>query len=243
MDSDVGTRRISVSPTGQVGRRDSTDKRRASVGHLVVRQWKILRITLALILWIALPILPLLDHIETAGASTPKIVILNTADNRLDGVLLISGTPSKYVGLAQSRILPALETRLGTPIVEATTICRFKLPVTVAKWGDLSVVFENEKFALLDYNYLGWPVSQRTHPPLPPAGVTLKPLIKTNFGATIGDTAAKLKALDSHVRGEASSVFSVSIFSLLVMTKRAGATGTSASTFRVSQLEVATGNC
>jgi hypothetical protein len=145
--------------------------------------------------------------------------------------------------MPQNRILSLLQPKLGRATLISSTICRQKLRVTVAKWNDLSLVFENKVFAMLVYNYQGWPVSQGVHPPLPPAGVALRPRIVTQFGAALGDRASRIAALDPKLRGSASTFFAAGPFSNLIMTRRAGMTGAPASTYLVSEIQAATGNC
>ncbi len=132
---------------------------------------------------------------------------------------------------------------MGPATVVSSTICSFKLPVTVAKWDDLSVVFQKGRFAMLVYNYLGWPVSQRPYPPLPPVGVALTPIVTTEYGATVGDSAAKLVSLDPRLRGDGGSSYTANAFYTFVMVKRAGAVGSTSSTYFVSQIQLALGNC
>ena len=170
-------------------------------------------------------------------------MVLNTVNNRLDGVQLIRGTASHYVGIAQRQVLPTLEAQLGKATIFSSTICRQKLPVTVARWHDLSLAFENGTFAELVYNYRGWPVAFNRTLPLPPAGVALAPFIKADFGVTVGDSAAKVKSLDPRTRGISATSLSAGVFTNFNMAKRAGAPGTSDTTYQVAQIEVATGNC
>jgi hypothetical protein len=210
----------------------------------IPRHRSLVYVVLVLVSSVVASILPEINGINAVAATTtPKVLVLNTSNNRLDGVSLISGTPSKHVGLAQSRLLPALESKMGAVTVISSTMCREKLPVKVAEWKDLSVVFEGGRFALLLYNYGGWSHSHGTHPPLPPVGVALRPLVKTNFGATVGDSAARLMSLNPRLRGDSTAFYVVSAFTTLVMTKRSGAISSNAAAFLVSQIEVATGNC
>ena len=180
---------------------------------------------------------------EGAASGPPGVFVFDTGTTRLAGVPLISATPSTHVGMPQNRILSLLQPKLGRATLISSTICRQKLPVTVAKWNDLSLVFENKVFAMLVYNYQGWPVSQGVHPPLPPAGVALRPRIVTQFGAAIDDRASRIAALGPKLRGSARTFFAAGAFSNLIMTGRAGVTGAPASTYLVSEIQAATGNC
>ena len=94
----------------------------------------------------------------TAGASTRSFLVFsyNTSGVQLDGVPLIMGSASYHVFASQTKTVSALESRLGAAKLFTSTICSFKLPVTVATWGDLSIVFQKGTFATLDYNFRGW---------------------------------------------------------------------------------------
>jgi hypothetical protein len=181
--------------------------------------------------------------IAWGAPAASQTAILNMATNRLDGVLLISETPTRHFGIAETKVISALEARLGKAQIFSSTICRMKLPVKVARWHDLSLAFENGLFAMLVYNYHGWPMAFVKMVPLPPVGSRLTPLVKTNFGIGVGDSAARVKTLDPHIRGSAQSSFFVGAYTSLATTKRTGEKGSPDDIYQVSQIQVATGNC
>jgi hypothetical protein len=200
-------------------------------------------VTVAVFCTLALPTV-LGRQAVTAGASTRSFLVFsyNTSGVQLDGVPLIMGSASHHVFASQTKTVSALESRLGAAKLFTSTICSFKLPVTVATWGGLSIVFQKGTFATLDYNFRGWSVSQRTHLPLPPLGVKLTPLIKTAQGVTVGDTVTTVKSLEPRARVVDNSFIPLGIFAQLVLTRRVNA-GTSNSALTVSQISAADGNC
>jgi hypothetical protein len=103
---------------------------------------------------------------------------------------------SASLGEAQSAALSALSSQIGSsPTLINATQCIG--PITVAEWGDLSVIFSGGTLFGFDYNYGGWNAAQGTsNPPAPTADATLQPVVATAGGATIGDTVAQLQAKD-----------------------------------------------
>jgi hypothetical protein len=171
-------------------------------------------------------------------------VSFNAKSVELAGVPLVRFTATGSRGLAQRQVVPALARRLGAPSVFASTICSGRLPVTVAAWSDLSVVFDKGLFAILYYNYRGWPTAREPYPPPPPVGARLKPLIDTESGVTVGDSAAQVMALDPRLHfNRPARLFTLGPNSFLVLSKRPGVTGDSNSDFVVSQIQTALGNC
>ena len=199
------------------------------------------------LLWVTLSIaitLSALPDGRDAASASSSIVTFNSKSISLAGVPLARLSATGPRGLAQHEVVPALSLRLGTPRIFSSSICSGHLRVTVATWNDLSVVFNKGFFAILYYNYRGWSMAQKPYPLPPPVGFKLRPLVRTEFGITVGDSAVTVLARDPHLRfDKRAHVFTLSPNSYLILSKRTGATGDSAADFVVSQIQTAIGNC
>jgi hypothetical protein len=137
----------------------------------------------------------------TTTAPTP---ILELGQYELQGVTL--ATHNGGSGEPMSQIVSDLTPVLGKPSLFNATMCSGAASVTVAEWGDLSLVFGGDistggTFLELDYNYGGWGLqaTDGLDVPAPPPNARLHPLLYVN-GTTIGDTVAQVEHLDSNIR-------------------------------------------
>jgi len=115
--------------------------------------------------------------------------------------LIIGQETVDNLSFASPQLIPTLSSQLGPPTIISSSVCAGQVPVQVAQWGDLSLVLSNNSHTVLglEYNYGGWKASQAAAdggPPLPPAGVSMSPLVETSSGATVGDTVAQVQRLD-----------------------------------------------
>jgi hypothetical protein len=178
-----------------------------------------------------------------APAASATGLVFDAKSMHLDGTPPIPDAPDIIMNAVQSEVIIALTSRLGRPRVFSSKICRGTLPVTVAQWQDLSIVFEGGISVRYYYNYLGWADAQSPHPRLPPSAADLWPKLTTTLGLSVGMTVFEARKIDPLLRGNVREGFMdgrMSIYAASPLIKRPS---TSTSQYVISQIGAAGGNC
>jgi hypothetical protein len=152
---------------------------------------------------------------------------------------------------SQARVVRILSSQLGSTKVEPAAICAAKVPIALARWGALSLIFASSRLVDFIYNYGGWTASRfdsdGTPAPLP-KGAALWPSVETTGGATVGDTVAQIEKKDPAARiptagtgGTPAYLIDGNI--LFLLPSKTGLVGSIRPGDRVSAIEEEGGNC
>jgi hypothetical protein len=181
----------------------------------------------------------------TPGASVPapdshKVLIVGQGS--VGGVRLFE---------SQAKVVGILAGQLGSTKIEPAAICAGKVPIALARWGALSLIFVNSRLVDFIYNYGGWSASRfdsdGTPAPLP-KGAALWPSVDTTGGATVGDTVAQIERKDPAARIPAAGTSGTPAYLidgniLFLLPSKTGLVSSIRSGDRVSGIEEEGGNC